>query len=302
VSYRGRFAPSPTGELHFGSLITALGSFLDARNRDGVWLVRMEDLDRAREVPGAAASILATLEACGLTWDGPVVYQSQRLEYYREAAEALRRAGLAYPCGCSRADLRRAGRPGPEGPVYPGTCRTGLAAGRHPRSLRLRTDASPVTVHDRIQGLLTQRLEQTLGDFVIRRADGLFAYQLAVVVDDAEQGITEVVRGADLFASAPRQVYLQGLLGLPRPGYAHLPLALDEQGRKLSKQWAARPVARRAPLPALYAALAHLGQPLPEPGLDRPDSLLAWALAHWDPARIPRAVPAGMVEIPGQKR
>jgi glutamyl-Q tRNA(Asp) synthetase len=292
MPYRGRFAPSPTGELHFGSLVTALGSYLDARARGGTWLVRMEDLDRTREVPGAAARILTTLECCGLTWDGEVLYQSRRLEQYRAAGEALQQAGHAYPCGCSRAEVRRAGRPGPEGPVYPGTCRAGLPPGRRPRSLRLRTQDLAITLHDRIQGPLTQNLEWQLGDFVIRRADGLFAYQLAVVVDDAAQGITDVVRGADLCASAPRQAYLQQLLGLPRPDYAHLPLALDPAGRKLSKQWAARPVRAERPLPALYAALAHLGQPPPEPGMDRPGTLLAWALAHWDPGRIPRSVPA----------
>ncbi len=287
MSYIGRFAPSPTGTLHFGSVIAALGSWLDARSRDGRWLVRMEDLDRTRELPGAADAILRDLEALGLTWDGAVEYQSNRDEAYQEAVERLQRDGLAYPCACSRADLRRSGRPGREGPVYPGTCRHGLAPGCSRRTLRLRTSPSPIAIHDRAQGPVRQNIEAEIGDFVIHRADGHFAYQLAVVVDDAWQGITDVVRGADLLLSTPRQVYLQRLLGLPEPRYLHLPLAVGPDGRKLSKRLASQPINPKRPLPLLLMALAHLGQTLPAESLGGVEELFAWALAHWDPAAIP---------------
>jgi glutamyl-Q tRNA(Asp) synthetase len=302
MPYHGRFAPSPTGPLHFGSLVAALASYLDARRNAGQWLVRMEDLDRPREVPGAADSILRTLEAFGLTWDGEVLFQSRRDEAYQAAAEALRAIGLLYPCACSRKQIMARGRKGAEGIVYPGNCREGMPPGSSGRSLRVRTTAREITLQDRIQGPLTQSLEREVGDFVIHRADGLFAYQLAVVVDDAWQGISDVVRGADLLLSTPRQIYLQELLGLPRPNYAHLPLAVDEAGRKLSKQRAAQPVSADNPAPALYAALKHLGQSLPPERPDRPDAILEWAVAHWAVDAVPpvTAVPAG--QPPGTTR
>jgi glutamyl-Q tRNA(Asp) synthetase len=287
MSYIGRFAPSPTGPLHFGSLVAALGSYLDARHQGGKWLVRMEDLDRPREIPGAADLILRTLDAFGLEWDGAVEYQSQRDPAYREAAEKLRHMGLLYPCGCSRGEIRRRGRPGPEGPIYPGTCRNGLPPGCKRRALRLHTTTETVTADDRIQGRIAQSLETEVGDFVLHRADGLFAYQLAVVVDDAWQGITHVVRGADLLLSTPRQIYLHRLLELPTPLYAHLPLAVDGTGRKLSKQLSSRPVDAVNPAPALLAALQHLEQPLPPEPLGHAGDILAWAVEHWDPALIP---------------
>jgi glutamyl-Q tRNA(Asp) synthetase len=287
MSYIGRFAPSPTGPLHFGSLVAALGSYLDARHQGGKWLVRMEDLDRPREIPGAADLILRTLDAFGLEWDGAVEYQSRRDPAYREAAEKLRHMGLLYPCGCSRGEIRRRGRPGPEGPIYPGTCRNGLPPGCKRRALRLHTTAETVATDDRIQGRIAQSLETEVGDFVLHRADGLFAYQLAVVVDDAWQGVTHVVRGADLLLSTPRQIYLHRLLELPTPLYAHLPLAVDGAGRKLSKQLSSRPVDAANPAPALLAALQHLEQPLPPEPIGPAGDILSWAIEHWDPALIP---------------
>ncbi len=287
MTYTGRFAPSPTGPLHFGSLVAALGSWLDARHHGGAWLVRMEDLDRPREVPGAADLILRTLDAFGLEWDGTVEYQSRRNPAYHEAAEKLRHLGLLYPCGCSRREIRRNALPGVEGPVYPGTCRSGLPPGCKRHALRLHTTPETVGTDDRIQGTIAQNLESEIGDFVLRRADGLFAYQLAVVVDDAWQGITHVVRGADLLLSTPRQIYLQRLLSLPTPHYAHLPLVVDDAGRKLSKQRAAQPVDAADPAPALLAALRHLEQPLPPEPLDRAEEILAWAVEHWDSLQIP---------------
>ena len=287
MSYIGRFAPSPTGPLHFGSLVAALGSWLDARSQGGKWLVRMEDLDRPREIPGAADQILHTLEAFTLEWDGAVEYQSGRDPAYHAAAHKLRQLGLLYPCGCSRAEIRRRGRSGPEGPVYPGTCRNGLPPGCKHRAQRLHTTDETVGTEDRIQGPIAQNLEAEIGDFVLHRVDGLYAYQLAVVVDDAWQGITHVVRGADLLLSTPRQIYLQRLLGLPTPSYAHLPLAVDGSGRKLSKQLASQPVDAANPAPALLAALQHLGQPLPPGAPDTAGEILHWAVDHWDPGLIP---------------
>ncbi len=287
MPYTGRFAPSPTGPLHFGSLVTALGSYLDARHRGGKWLVRMEDLDRPREVTGAADLILGTLDAFGLEWDGTVEYQSRRDPAYAAAVEKLGQLGLLYPCGCGRREIRRHGRHGPEGLIYPGTCRNGLPPGCKRRTLRLYTTEETVTANDRIQGRIAQSLETEVGDFVLHRADGLFAYQLAVVVDDAWQGITHVVRGADLLWSTPRQIYLHRLLNLPTPVYAHLPLAVDGTGRKLSKQHASRPVDASNPVPALLAALRHLEQPMPPEPLGHTGDILAWAVEHWDPALVP---------------
>jgi len=285
----GRFAPSPTGPLHFGSLIAAVGSYLEAKRQGGRWLVRMEDLDPPREVPGAADDILRTLEAHGLAWDGEVLYQSRRSAHYREVLEGLLARGEAYECGCTRREIAEAGREGPEGPVYPGTCREGLPPGKVARAVRLRTHNALIRFEDAVQGVIEQRLESEIGDFVVLRADGLFAYQLAVVVDDAEQGVTEVVRGADLLDSTPRQIHLQHLLGYPTPRYLHLPVAVNPDGQKLSKQTHARALDRRRPQTALYRALAFLDQHPPahllEGGLA---DLWAWALTHWDPARIPR--------------
>lgn len=283
--YRGRFAPSPTGPLHFGSLVAAVGSYLDAKAHGGEWLVRMEDLDAPRTVPGAADSILRTLEAFGLHWDGAVVYQSQRADAYRAALDALRASGMIYPCACSRREIADSALIGIEGPVYPGTCRNGVAADRTPRALRLRTTDAPVEFIDVFQRTITQNIARDIGDFVVCRADGVFAYQLAVVVDDADQGITDIVRGTDLLHSTPRQIYLQQLLGLPTPRYAHLPVAVNTRGEKLSKQTLARAIDSHDAAGALRRVLSFLEQPLPT---DKPDTaeLLQWAAAHWTPQRI----------------
>lgn len=288
-SYRGRFAPSPTGPLHFGSLTAALGSYLQARSRGGEWYVRMEDLDTPRTVAGAADSILRSLEAHGLYWDGPIMFQSSRNDAYHAALDTLAHTDLVFPCACSRREIADFGLMGIEGPVYPGTCRDGAAAPPDACAIRVRTTSAPVEVFDELQGPIRQRLEREVGDFVVRRADGLFSYQLAVVVDDAAQGITEVVRGSDLLNSTPRQVYLQQLLGLGTPGYIHLPIVADEAGRKLSKQTAAPALDDSLPVPALWEALAFLEQ-APPPAL-RSASLpefWEWAIANWDLERVPR--------------
>ncbi|MDJ0807897.1 MAG: tRNA glutamyl-Q(34) synthetase GluQRS, partial [Gammaproteobacteria bacterium] len=290
LPYRGRFAPSPTGALHFGSLVSAVGSYLDARYHQGEWLLRMEDLDRTREVKGAADQILRTLDGLGFEWDGEVVYQSRLTERYAEALYQLQKQDLAYPCACTRKEINLAARQGIEGPVYPGTCSRRLVAGRRARSIRLRTFDTEVTSEDRIQGLLIQNLARDVGDFVIRRADGYHAYQLAVVVDDGWQGINQVVRGADLLLSTPRQQHLQRLLGLMVPDYAHLPLAVDEQQRKLSKQHRDAPLEAQHPMRALLQALQHLGQPLPPQTPTGLEDFWRWDIDHWSAERIPKTL------------
>ena len=287
--YRGRFAPSPTGPLHFGSLVAAIGSFLEARTRGGEWLVRMEDLDPPRVAPGAADDILSTLQACGMQWDGVVAYQSARHRAYHCAVHRLREKGLVYPCACSRREIADSAVAGPEGSVYPGTCRRGAAQGKSAKALRLDTRGATIVFDDVLQGRRATELEREYGDFVVYRADGVYAYQLAVVMDDAEQGITDVVRGADLLGSTPRQIYLQQLLGLPQPRYAHLPVALNDRDEKLSKQTLAVPVNAARPMPELMAALAFLGQqPPPELAESNVASLWRWAVAHWSLDRVPR--------------
>jgi glutamyl-Q tRNA(Asp) synthetase len=296
--YVGRFAPSPSGPLHFGSLIAATGSYLRARTQGGRWLVRMEDIDPPREVPGAADDILRTLEACGLEWDGEVLYQSTRLTAYREVLESLHRQGLAYACTCSRREVAQAA--GPAG-VYPGICRGRRERPGRPHAMRVTVGDGQLTFEDALQGPVSQDLARDIGDFVIRRADGLYAYQLAVVVDDAWQGISEVVRGADLLDSTPRQIRLQQLLGLPTPAYLHLPVAVDPAtGQKLSKQNLAPPLDRVRPLPAIVQALAFLGLAPPPELLDGDlASAWQWAVGHFDLARLPprRAVPLDEVGV-----
>lgn len=288
--YRGRFAPSPTGPLHFGSLVAAVASLLQARVHRGKWLVRIEDIDPPREVDGAAGDILRTLDRFGLHWDEPVLYQSTRTDAYRSAIEQLRRTGAVYPCGCSRREVADSSLRGIDGPVYPGTCRAGLASGKAERALRVRTEgASAVVFADAWLGRFESALERDVGDFVVRRADGFPAYQLAVVVDDAAQGITEVVRGADLLLSTPRQLHLQRLLGVPTPGYAHVPAVVNTMGEKLSKQTGARPISDEAAVPLLLNALQFLGQPVPARiDVDDVDGLWRFAIASWNPERIPR--------------
>ena len=257
--YIGRFAPSPTGPLHFGSLVAALASWLDARAANGRWSVRIEDLDRPREQPGAADSILRTLERLGLYWDGPVTFQSRRTALYREALERLR--ARTYWCGCSRSEIvdSSLGFAADGAQIYPGTCRNGLSPGKSARALRIRATSEEIRFEDRAQGLQRQSLAEAVGDFVLHRADGQFTYQLAVVVDDAEQSITDVVRGADLLDSTARQIYLQRLLGYRQPRYLHVPAVVNATGEKLSKQTGAAPIdpSDRA---VLGRALRALGQ------------------------------------------
>lgn len=288
---RGRFAPSPTGPLHFGSLVAALVSYLDARSRGGKWFVRIEDLDPPREVAGAAEAILRALDVYGLHWDGTVHYQSQRHALYARALERLKHAGLAYPCGCTRREVADFGFHGVEGPVYAGTCRMGLLPGRSARAWRVRTDKTPTEFVDEIQGPQSQRLETAVGDFVLQRADGLFAYQLAVVVDDAEQGITRVARGADLLHSTPRQIYLQRLLALPTPAYMHVPVVVDAAGEKLSKQTLAAPLDLNAAGETLGRALCLLGHPTPRDLASAScTEILRWAIEHWNLKAIPKVL------------
>jgi len=286
--YRGRFAPSPTGPLHFGSLVAAVGSCLDARHHHGEWRVRIEDIDPPREVPGAADGILKTLEAFGLEWDGPVSYQSRHGDRYEAALEQLERLGFLFGCACTRKEIPDSGLPGAGIAVYPGTCRGGLPPGRMARSLRVRVDDSTIGVQDRLQGVTRQSLPGEVGDFVVRRADGFIAYQLAVVVDDGAEQISHIVRGADLFDSTPRQIYLQRLLGLPTPDYLHLPVAVNSAGEKLAKQTRAREVTPEHAGRILRDVLRFLQQELPESSGDAtPEELLQWAIAHWDVRPLP---------------
>ena len=280
MPYVGRFAPSPTGPLHFGSLVAALASWLDAKRAGGQWLLRMEDLDRPRVMPGAADTILRQLEAFGLAWDGPVLYQNARLDLYEDSIQRLK--AHSYACACTRKELEDSALAIDGSRIYPGTCRSGLPRGKAARAVRVRTDDEPVRFTDRVQGEISQCLESGVGDFVVRRADGLFAYQLAVVADDASQGVTDVVRGADLLDSTARQIFLQRLLGYTTPRYLHAPVATNGAGEKLSKQTRAAAAA----IEDMPRALAFLG--MAPPGDLGPGELLAWAAARWDPASIPR--------------
>ena len=289
VACRGRFAPSPTGPLHFGSLVAAMASYLDARARGGEWLLRIEDLDTPRNVPAAAEGILRTLEGLGFEWDGPVVYQSRRVALYREALASLSEGGRLFACACSRREIADSALVPDVVRRYPGTCRKGLPPGRGPRAYRVLVEPGIVCFDDALQGRVCQDVAQEVGDFVLSRADGLFAYQLAVVVDDADQGVTDVVRGADLIDSTPRQIYLQRLLGVPTPRYLHVPAAVNAAGEKLSKQTLARALDDRRPQSTLCAALRFLNHAPPrevqEAGLA---DLWRWAVSHWDSQRLPR--------------
>ena len=259
--YRGRFAPSPTGPLHAGSLATALASWLDARAANGVWLIRIEDLDPPRTVAGASEQIVETLARCGLESDEPVVFQSKRAPLYEAAFAKLQSLGLVYGCTCSRKDIEDvvSAQSGRLVGVYPGTCASGAALGKPLRAHRVRAPDEQLGFADRAAGSFSHNLKYGVGDFVIRRADGLFAYQLAVVVDDAGQGITDVVRGADLLDNTPRQIFLQRALGLPTPRYLHVPLVFSATGNKLSKQTGATAIDVQKPIETLHAAALHLG-------------------------------------------
>ncbi|MDO5532330.1 tRNA glutamyl-Q(34) synthetase GluQRS [Sutterella sp.] len=277
--YRGRFAPSPTGRLHAGSLAAALASWLDARAMGGTWLLRIEDIDPPRDIPGAGESFIEDLARFGMVPDEPVIWQHDRLEAYAEALDRLAAAGEVYGCACSRTEiLAEDARLGLPKGVYPGTCRTGTK-GRPVRSMRFRVRPGIVTFTDRRLGAFSQDVEHEVGDFVLRRADGLWAYQLAVVVDDIASGITHIVRGADLVDNTPRQILLTEALGGAVPSYLHIPLVLNREGTKLSKQAGATPVDSTDPMPALEAVFSHLG--FPRIGAASPQDFLAAALPLW---------------------
>lgn len=287
----GRFAPTPSGPLHFGSVVAALASFLHTRSAGGRWLVRMEDLDPRRSYQATADHILRTLERLGLRWDGHVLYQSRRSEAYAAALHRLASDGHVFECACSRRDIALSARAhGREGPLYPGTCRGGPPNGRQPRTLRLRVADAEICVEDRVQGRFCQNLAREVGDFIVRRADGVASYQLAVVVDDHDQGITQIVRGSDLLASTPRQQFLRTLLALDdRLEYLHLPLAVARNKTKLSKRAGARSIAEAPAGVIVHAALRFLGQSPPAEAAREPvETLLHWATQCWNPARIPR--------------
>ena len=288
TDYIGRFAPSPTGLLHIGSLLTALASYADARANRGKWLVRMEDLDPPREMPGAAAHILHTLEAFGFEWDGEVVWQSRRHSLYRDALGRLKEKGLLYPCYCSRKDWQAAAAQGADGFVYNGRCRRpeDRPHTAKPPAWRIRVNDETIGFDDGIVGHYAQNLARDIGDFVLLRADGFWAYQLAVVADDADQGITHIVRGQDLLVSTPRQIYLQRCLGFATPHYAHLPLLVNKHGQKWSKQTLAPALDENHKEQLLRQVLQYLNLP-PAPEVSRPQALLSWAIEHWQPHKIP---------------
>ena len=282
MSYIGRFAPSPTGPLHFGSLIAALASYLDAKAQDGLWLLRIEDLDPPREPDGAAEQILNQLSDLHLQWDGDVLYQSSRLDAYTDALSKIENKSLAFRCTCSRQQIREMGA------VYNGHCRELSISEDKVSAIRVRTDSIPIVFKDRIFGEIQQNIEQELGDFVVRRKDGLFAYQLAVVVDDAYQGITHIVRGHDLLDSTARQIYLQQILQLPTPDYCHIPVVVDEHGHKLSKQQFAEPLDSRNGNIQILNALKFLGQNTRDKlRHESTRDLLDWGIENWDIQAVP---------------
>ena len=275
----GRFAPSPTGPLHFGSLLAAVASYLQARVNNGRWLLRIEDIDPPREQAGATDAILRALELYGFRWDGAIAYQSASSEAHQRAVRSLLDSGWAYRCGCSRADLANAPR-SPLGTIYPGTCRQQATGAEY--AIRVRTNNQPIEFIDRLQGRQIQRLESESGDFVILRRDGLVAYHLAVVVDDHLQGITEVVRGIDLLDSTPRQLWLQKLLNFPAPSYCHIPVAVNEDGQKLSKNTGATGLPLTGIPDVLTRSLVALGQAPPaDLASCSVDDVWAWAEQHW---------------------
>jgi glutamyl-Q tRNA(Asp) synthetase len=291
--YIGRFAPSPTGPLHFGSLLGAVASFLDARANHGSWLVRIEDIDPPREIAGASNAILQCLQAHGLLWDGEVCYQSRRDAAYRQALAQLLTANQAFYCSCSRIDLAASAG------IYPGRCRNCRQPPLTPYAIRLQVDNSDISFVDSIQGPIAQTMAREVGDFVLFRKEGLPAYQLAVVVDDAAQGITHIVRGSDLLDSTPRQIFLQQRLQLPTPRYAHIPVITNLSGQKLSKQTFARALDNSSAAQNLLAVLEFLRQPLPPMGhRDSPRQLLDWAITHWQPALIPRHLQCSGKQLP----
>jgi glutamyl-Q tRNA(Asp) synthetase len=290
--YRGRFAPSPTGPLHFGSLIAAVGSYLEARAHNGEWRVRVEDVDAPRCKPEYESAILRTLVCYGFRIDGEIMRQRDRNQAYQAALNRLHYDNHIFGCACTRKEIGDSTLGSDGAPIYPGTCRNGLPEGKEARAWRLRVDQQRIAFNDAVQGEIAQNLATEAGDFVLLRADGLFAYQLAVVLDDADQDITHVVRGADLLDSTPRQIWLQQCLGVPTPHYAHLPVAVNADGEKLSKQTLAQPLDDNNPVPALWQALDFLGQRPPrelcEGGHAQLSELWQWALRNWSLANVPK--------------
>lgn len=292
MQYIGRFAPSPTGPLHFGSLVAAVASYLEAKSHQGKWLLRIEDIDTPRVQAGATDSIIRTLAAFGFEWDDDIMYQSQQHDAYIAAFDHLKNKQLLYPCTCTRKEIAdSSSQMGIEGVIYPGTCLSKPIKPNAPIAWRIKTEDKLISFNDAIQGEISQNLKLDIADFVLKRADHLFTYQLAVVVDDAAQGITHVVRGADLLNSTSRQIYLQTLLELDTPNYAHIPIATDDTGQKLSKQSLARHVSATEAPAALFNALHFLNQtPPPELMHDNLATIWQWALAHWDSAYIPKKI------------
>jgi glutamyl-Q tRNA(Asp) synthetase len=287
--YCGRFAPTPSGPLHFGSMIAAIGSYCDARANNGSWHVRIDDIDKPRVAAGATGDILRTLIAFGLEWDGKPVYQSHNADSYHAALHLLRSRTRVFACACSRKEINEAADSGMPGSLYPGTCRDGLRGARRARSLRLQVDDDTKTEFiDLLQGSVAQRLATEVGDFVVYRSDGIFSYHLACAVDDAQQGVTHVVRGADLIESTPRQIHLQRLLGLPTPLYLHLPVATNGQGRKISKQNGAAAVDDSRPGEVIRSVLSLLGQNPPSDLSQAPArAAIEWAVHHWRRDNLP---------------
>ena len=276
--YIGRFAPSPTGPLHLGSLYTALAGFLQARSRQGKWLLRIDDLDTPRNIKGSADSILKTLDAFGLHWDDSVVYQSQHLDAYDEILNELAKDNLIYPCTCSRKTLTD---------IYSGLCRNKQPSYNSPYALRIKTDERIISFHDELQGLISDNLAGQHGDFILKRKDRIIAYQFAVVVDDDRQQINHIVRGFDLLDSTPRQIYLQQILGFATPGYMHVPVIIDEHGYKLSKQTRATAVDSKTPHIVIFRLLNLLKQNPPcELQYAPTTEQLNWAIDHWNPTQL----------------
>lgn len=284
-NYKGRFAPSPTGPVHYGTLVAAVGSYLQARQNNGEWFIRMDDVDTVRVVDGADEDILYTLEQFGFEWNGEVTYQTKQIDSYQQALEMLISQSMIFPCLCSRKQLAKTGNS-----IYPGTCRHRTLPERKEHALRVLSQDINIEFDDIVMGKQHQNIKQQCGDFIVKRRDGLFAYQLAIVVDDAAQDITEVVRGADLLSSTHRQIYLQQLLNYSTPRYCHIPLAVDEAGKKISKSEQATKVDIRNKEKLLANALSFLGQRPPKDlGKSQLIDIWLWAIEHWNINKVPKA-------------
>ncbi|MDP2153003.1 MAG: tRNA glutamyl-Q(34) synthetase GluQRS [Methylotenera sp.] len=288
--YVGRFAPSPTGPLHFGSLVAAVASYCEAKANQGLWLVRMEDLDKPREMKGAADTILHQLEAFGFEWDSKVIYQSKRDEFYSDTLQKLKQQQLIYPCTCTRKEIAdSSNQVGIDGIIYPKTCLTHPLKANAPSAWRIKTSPTLIKFNDAIQGNIEQHIADQVGDFILKRADDLYAYQLAVIADDAAQKITHVVRGADLLDSTPRQIYIQQQLNYATPQYAHVPIASNHSGEKLSKQTLAKPIELAMASQQLYDALCFLGQNPPIAIKDASiNEIWRWCDSNWHLSNIPK--------------